>query len=142
MSSSFVEPKNARNQKYREQLEDCVKRGVCPFCEWQGIPYEDIQYENTRWIVIKNANPLPNTEAHFVIFPKQHLRELSECSLEQLGLLKSALQSIDDLYLGSKAFYWREGDMMVTGGTIQHLHLQCVAPKEGKDVRVVFGPAD
>lgn len=131
-----VIPDNARTPEYRAKLEQWLAQGECPFCN--NTMNQEIIASSGFWYVTLNANPLENVIEHFMIIPNRHVESMYELNDEEWGDLKNALEAMEYTFLGDKVYYWRDGDKLKSGGTVQHLHLQGIIPS-GERVLVKFG---
>lgn len=135
----LVEAKTARNPKYKAHLRRIQANGICPFCQ-NGETYQTqpVIYENANWWISRNAHPLNGTSEHLIIVPKRHLRYSRQLSTLEWNDFHTLLDWIkNNLSMKGTVFYWREGEMLVTGATVAHLHIQAIAPTEL--VQVNFG---
>lgn len=141
-----VNPDNARNKTYREQLEVIQASGKCPFCPG-GYTMEDpaeqakMVYQNDSWIVKENTHALEGAKHHFVLIVKTHRLRISEMTSEEAIGFLDALAWIRKKYSPAGGeFYMREGDTSLTGATVKHLHAQYIIPNPGETIVVYFGP--
>lgn len=137
----IVEPRNARRPEFVRYLEEILESGQCPFCPG-GVTHNDqpILYRNQSWWVTKTVQPLPNTKHHFMITPFRHILAMEEITADEWRDFTNAIDWAKT-HLDHKgiAYYWRQGDPMITGATVSHIHVQAVVP-DGNIVTVTFGP--
>lgn len=126
----IVEPRNARNKEYRDHLNQILESGRCPFCPG-GDTYEKQERlaENEHWIASRNYHPLKGTLHHFLFTPKRHVIYRSEFSGKELKALVEVENEIKLAHdIDGCIIFGREGDPMVTGASVLHLHFQMVVP--------------
>ena len=136
----IVEPSNSRSPEYRAHLEMILASGICPFCPG-GETYQKQERlgENEHWIASRNYQPLANTSYHFLFIPKRHVESRGELSGEELRALVMLEDGIKkEREITGSVLYGRDGDPLLTGATVAHLHFQMIVPQGS--AQVFFGP--
>lgn len=136
----IVEPNNARGQDYENYLKQILASGTCPFCP-EGVTNKDqpTLYTNEHWWIRNTLQPLPNTVQHLLITPKRHVVRMEELTPEEWASFSQMLAWVQkELAPTGVAYYWRQGELMVTGASVSHVHVQAIVP--AGLVNVLFGP--
>ncbi len=119
----------ARSDEQRKQMEELAKRGVCAFCRENAETEmrEPIELETDTWFVKKNDYPYKRTKLHLVLIPKEHVKTLSDLSIDALhGLPEIIVTAEKKWQLTSYAVGIRSGDMTYNGGSVEHLHAHII----------------
>lgn len=137
-----VDPRNARNPKYKEIMKDIVSDGNCPLCppmKWHPNP---ILQNDNRWLITENSHPYEHTSHHFLIIPKKHIELLSDLSPRDLkSILNLANWATKEFNIKGGGLTMRFGETLYTGATIKHLHAHLIMPEvEGDQVSAVYFP--
>lgn len=145
--SKIVFPENARNPKYRRQLEEIEASGLCPFCPGGHTfthPSQLVDFvhrDNESWLVKLNSYPLEGAEWHFTLILRSHKERIEEMSDAEVVDLRRAIGWLVRHYsVAGGVLYMRDGEGLLTGATVAHLHAQYVMPKPGEAVTARFGP--
>lgn len=135
----IVEPKNGRNEQYRQQLEQILDSKQCPFCPGGlTLKEQEIIKQTETWIIKENSYPIPNSLYHFMIFPSRHIEDTSDISAKEWQDLTSLRLWLKNEYkFNGDIMYIRSGEPMATGATVTHLHWHLIVPAER--VEVSFG---
>nr|AIA13018.1 Dihydrofolate reductase [uncultured bacterium] len=136
----IVEPYNARTEEFKKYLNEIIDEGKCPFCPGGATHRnQEMIYQNDHWWVINTLQPLANTLHHFMIVPFRHIVTMDELTAaEWEGFSKMLTWANGQFKANGLAYYWRQGEPMVTGASVSHLHVQAIAP--AGLVQVNFGP--
>lgn len=137
-----VDPRNARDEKYKRVMGEILKEGVCPFCpetfKWHTKP---ILEHNGEWFITENFNPYKNTQFHFLIIGKEHKELLSDLSARDWESISSLISwAVENFKIEGGGITMRFGDTLFTGATIKHIHAHLIVPtvKKGKALPVYF----
>lgn len=136
----IVEPSNARRPEVKEYLQKILESGKCCFCR-DGATHRDqpILTANEHWCLTRTTQPLPNTREHFMIIPYRHILDMADVTPEEWeGFRDLMCWAEKEFNHTGIAYYWRQGDPMLTGATVSHIHVQAVVP-DGGLVTVHFG---
>lgn len=125
--------KNARGAEQSSKMRKAQELGICPFCyehlgEYHNAP---IMEEGTFWVVTKNDYPYSGTSHHILFVTKEHIENPHELSAPaQLELFTLFAKITKSLGIRGGAFTMRFGEEELSGGTLPHLHLHLIVPKE------------
>lgn len=129
--TSFVEMANAREPEQKAVMEQIIADGICPFCQefFQKYHQSPILREGEFWLITPNAWPYKHVKHHFLIIGKPHWEKLGDVPPEAGVELIEHLQWIEKEYdFPGGGVGWRFGDLLHSGGTVKHLHLQVIMP--------------
>jgi diadenosine tetraphosphate (Ap4A) HIT family hydrolase len=140
----IVDPRNARNPEYQQQLLEIEKSGKCPFCPGgQTFIDESDMFitDNEQWLVKQSKAPYANSAVHLVCILRTHkirLGEMTEAEWTSLmPLIEQALLKLNINNDGGSLFV-REGATELTGATVCHLHFNYVIPESSEnDTKIV-----
>lgn len=124
-------PSNARRPEVKEYLQKVLESGQCPFCRG-GATHRDqpILATNEHWWLTRTTQPLPNTQEHFMIVPYRHLLNMADATPEEWTSFTELMRWAEkEFKQDGIAYYWRQGDPMITGATVMHLHVQAIIPQ-------------
>lgn len=128
----IVEPANSRTEKFKEYLHQILAEGTCPFCPG-GATHRDqeIIHKNKDWWLVFTLQPLPNTFPHFMIVPYRHITNMKDVTSSEFLNLQKMMKWAEKTFKNTGvAYYWRQGDPLVTGASVSHLHIQAISPTE------------
>jgi len=131
---SYVTPVNGGEAGYRDQLQQIIDAGVCPFCRL-GWHKGDVLARRDGWFVIENAWPYENAARHLLIISEKHKEGLDELTPEDLAVVLSFANGLAE-ETGGGALTLRFGDSSLTGASVGHLHWHLITPVVGDDGRV------
>lgn len=137
-----VDPRNARDDEYRQTMKKIVADRTCPLCpplKWHPNP---ILKDDSSWLITENSHPYPNSSYHFLIICKRHIELLPELSIKDLkSVLNLAKWATEEFNIKGGGLTMRFGDTLYAGSTIKHLHAHLIVPTvEGNQVSPVFFP--
>jgi len=141
----IVDPRNARSKPYAAELRKIQKSGLCPFCPGGKTLVEGkdpILLRNDHWLAIQSHTPIANTQHHWVVFPKKHRTRVTQLSNEEWCFFSEIISTLQKKFKVAGdvvSFTAREGDTVITGATVLHLHFNIYVPKRGRVVTVTFG---
>ena len=146
MNERIVYPENARNSRYRAELEEIETSDQCPFCPGGHTLTHlsqrvDFVHQDRSWLIKLNQYPLEGAEWHFTLILKAHKRRVGEMSILEAGDLLRVIDWLVVRYsVVGGVLYMRDGEGSLTGATVGNLHAQYVVPKVGEAVTARFGP--
>ena len=140
--SSLVDPRNARADGYRQEIEEAIAEKACPLCppmKWHPNP---ILHRLEGWFITANSHPYDNTEHHLLMIAERHIEQLSDLSTTDLGsILNLSNWATKEFNIRGGGITMRFGDTLYTGATIKHLHAHLIVPKvEDNQVSPVYFP--
>jgi diadenosine tetraphosphate (Ap4A) HIT family hydrolase len=144
--NNFINLNNARQDEQIAVMQEIAKEGHCPFCEENLRRYhqQPILKEGRFWLATLNQWPYPHTKQHFLLIYRQHatcLAELDPAAGEELFTFARELEKEYQIAGGGLAM--RFGDTDFSAGTVNHLHVQLIAPDalapDFEPVRVKLG---
>lgn len=140
--NSKVDPRYAKTEQYRKDMEEIVSEGVCPLCpplKWHTKP---ILQDDGRWFITENSHPYPDTEHHLLIISKRHIEHLSKLSTKDLeSVLQLSNWAVEEFNIRGGGLIMRFGETLYTGATVKHLHAHLIVPKaHGDQASSVYFP--
>lgn len=142
ISELKVDPRNARDERYKQIIKEAVAERACPLCppmKWHPNP---ILRDDGRWLITQNFPTYPNAKFHFLLVRTKHIEELSKLSVKDLSsILKLTKWAMKEFDIKGGGLTMRFGDTLYTGATIKHLHAHLIVPTvEGDQVSPVYFP--
>ncbi|MHB1330908.1 MAG: dihydrofolate reductase [Minisyncoccota bacterium] len=137
----YIEMANCHTDKQREVMQRILETGKCPFCpdelrKWHGKP---IIKEGRFWILSHNDYPYAGSRHHLILFLKEHAETLSDLpsgAFAELGAFVTWVEEHFDISGGG--IFMRFGDLLLTGGTVRHLHVHVVERKDANSEPLKF----
>ena len=128
MNYPIVEPNNARSETYRRYLEEILKSEKCPFCPGGATRFDqETLAENEGWWLTRTTQPIAGTKSHFLIIPQKHVLSMQEIGIRDFTRLQEIFAIAQKRFgYENLVCYWREGDPIITGASVSHIHLQCM----------------
>lgn len=111
------------------RMQELANRGICAFCPDHIRQETDspIELETEYWLVKKNDFPYNRTNLHLLFIPKAHVDTLAALSVRaQTELIPTIVEMATRYKLTSYAIGIRSGDMLLNGGTVEHLHAHLI----------------
>ncbi|CAL1261830.1 unnamed protein product [Larinioides sclopetarius] len=122
-------------------MTDFVKDEKCIFCNIQDSSTE-IFYEDEEYLAFKDIRPA--TSHHYLIIPKNHIRNISNLSPSDVTLVKKLVEVGEIVLKNNSASVSdaRFGFHVPPFTSIQHLHLHAISPvnEMGFISRMIFRP--
>lgn len=116
----------------------------CPFCESQiGERCADKADRTTDWVLLRNEFPHKNTDSMWLIVPLRHLKDAAQLRSQdwvQVGMLFD--RAIKAYRAVSGGFVMRYGHPNRHAGTIEHLHINLIAPRIGQEFRAALSKTE
>lgn len=140
--TSKVDPRYAKTEQYRRDMEEIVSEGVCPLCpplKWHTRP---TLQDDGKWFITENSHPYPHTKHHLLIISRRHIELLSELTPEDLkSILDLSNWAINEFDIKGGGLIMRFGETLFTGATVKHLHAHLIVPKvDGDQVSPIYFP--
>lgn len=127
----IVEPLNARLPEFKRYLVKILKTDKCPFCRG-GVTHknQEILYSNKGWWLTLTVQPLKDTFPHFMIVPFRHVTKMQDITPTEWKQFQEVLVWAQKKFMPTgTVFYWRQGESLVTGASVSHLHVQAIVPR-------------
>lgn len=120
----FYEMRSARSREQKEHMRRLMQAGICIFCpDGLRMKKSPVEYQNRTWAVAKNDYPYSGSRHHLLIIPRRHVNHITDLTKKEWGGLFDALTwTINRYRLKGGGFLVRFGDLMITKGSIAHLH--------------------
>lgn len=135
MNENKVNVVETRSLAQKEQYEQILRDGVCPFCRENFEKYHKnkILRENEAWLVTQNDHPYTGAKYHFLfVYTKKHILSPDEMSLNDWKLLFELVNWINQEFKiesGSLVMrYGQEGN----GSSVRHLHAHVIIGQSTK----------
>ncbi len=140
--TSKVDPRYAKTEQYKRDMEEIVSEGVCPLCpplKWHTKP---ILLDDGRWFITENSHPYHAAQHHLLIISHQHIELLSDLTPDDLkSVLDLSNWATNELDIRGGGLTMRFGETLFTGATVKHLHAHLIVPKvEGNAASPVYFP--
>jgi ATP adenylyltransferase len=127
----LVDLSNARFDDQRQQMQEILDAGHCPFCPEFLAKYhtEETLKQGQYWLITYNKWPYEHTKYHWMAITTFHAEKLSDLPPEAGAELFKLLAELEQEHqLPGGGFAMRFGDTRYSAGTIRHLHVQIVVP--------------
>lgn len=141
-NASQVDPRYAKTEQYRQDMEGIVSEGVCPLCPPLKWHIKPILQDDGRWFITENSHPYPETQHHLLIISRRHIELLSDLATEDLkSILDLSNWATNELGIRGGGLTMRFGETLFTGATVKHLHAHLIVPKvDGDSASPVYFP--
>lgn len=148
-SWQFVNLEYARHEDQRAVMERIHQQGFCPFCPKHRTSGEVLKplHRGKHWILVPNRWPYKSTSLHAILITERHIRFFDELRHEEVAELVELLSWARKTYnLTAYSLGVRAGDLHLTGGTVDHLHIHLIVANPETDklgyerVRFPMGP--
>lgn len=131
MSGRHVDPRYARSDEYRQELEEIERAGVCPFCpedlRWHPKP---VLHRAGSWMITRIRQNYINAAEHFLLLGDRHIERLTEMNADDWAALAELLRwATAEFGLVGGALCSRFGQTNYTGATVVHLHFHLIIPE-------------
>ncbi len=118
-----------RSKGQREQYEQILKDGVCPFCRENFEKYhtKKILKENRSWLVTNNDHPYTGTKYHFLfVYTKNHILFPDQLTDDDWVDLFELVKWINHKFkITTSSFLMRYGESG-NGSSVRHLHAHVI----------------
>lgn len=146
MKNQHVNVANTRSEEQREQMEEILAAGHCPFCDENLKKYHKapILKEGKFWLLTANQWPYQHTKHHFLLIYREHVTNLAGVNPEAGKELIELAQWVEKEYsVPGGGIAMRFGDTDYSAGTVAHLHAQFLVPalddEDFEPVRIKIG---
>ena len=142
---AYIEMENVRGEEQRKVMQEILEKGHCPFCEENLHTYHKapIHWKGGYWVVTENQWPYPGKGQHLMLILRRHAVSPKELHEEEWGELGAHVaRAITQFSFKGGAVAMRFGDMLLSGASVAHLHVQLVepSPTAPEPLKIWLGP--
>lgn len=116
---------NARTPEQRAVMESLLTEGICIFCDKRTERRAILVSPN--WNITPNSYPYDGTEQHLLLTPVRHVTAINKLNMVEWVELQYIIHRAGEFYPGYSVVV-RNGDMEITGATVEHLHFHVLVP--------------
>lgn len=125
---------HARTPEQAARMAELEAQGTCRFCwETRHTPPGD-------WKLRPCDYPYEGTREHLLAIPQRHVTSMGELFEEEFAGLGALLSVYEGIYRpDGYTIAVRNGDMSLTGASVQHLHLHILVPDGTRELTFKAG---
>lgn len=132
----FIVLEHGRTNDQIEAMKRIDARGECPFC-FQNLSKEHkkpILRMGNYWTLTESQFPYKEAQKHLLLIYRQHVERISDIDMVAGTELINMLKWVEVEYnIKSGSIGFRFGDPKLNGGSVNHLHVHVLVPKEIDD---------
>lgn len=141
----YIEMENVRGEEQRRVMQKILEKGHCPFCEENLLLYHNapIHWKGGYWIVTENQWPYSGKGQHLMLILCRHAVSPTELRAEEWAELgEHVTRATQQFGFKGGAVAMRFGNMLLSGASIAHLHVQLIEPSPDapEPLRIFLGP--
>ncbi len=142
-NKKVVDPRSAKNGRYRAILQEIEGVGICPFCpgnfRWHTKP---ILKREGGWLITENFKPYKNAQRHFLIIKEKHCEQIEKLApRDWRSMSRLAVWAVKKFKIKGGGLALRFGDTAHTGASVCHLHAHLIVPRlKNKRAETVWFP--